>query len=289
DDAGRSAGRGGSTMGKAAQHGQAGESETAADTAREAERDLEDAQRQLADERRAAEADLAQEQLAKLEDALSAIADQQRRLIDETQHYRGLGESPRELTPAQQRTVGDLAQQQRALAEETEGLAAQVLAEAFRLNLKLAARDMGRSGDCLRRLALGDDAQRAQQRALARLVQLLAALQPEAADQATQQPGDQPGGPGDGGGQSPGDAVRALAELKLLKLMQDDLNSRTEALNGATRGRLPLSPEQQEAFRELSEEQGQLADLLLELSKPAGGQPDDDRIPELDLNEEEAR
>jgi hypothetical protein len=69
--------------------------------------------------------------------------------------------------------------------------------------------------------------------------------------------------------------------------MQDELNQRTEAIDDANRGMLPLSPEQQKAYLELSEEQGQLADLLLELSKPATEKPEDDpeKLPELELDQ----
>jgi hypothetical protein len=291
DEAGRAAGRGGSKMGQAAKQGQQGDSQTAADTARQAERDLEDAERQLAAERRQAESDLVQEQLARLDDGLRAIADQQRRLIDETEQYGGLREAQGELTPAQKRTVGDLARQEQLLAEETEGLAAQVPAEAFQLNLKLAARDMVRSGESLARAELGSASQEPQRRALARIEQLLEALKPDAGDESPPQEGDQQGGPGEGGPQSPGDAARALAELKLLKLMQDDLNRRTQALDDATGGRLPLTGEQLQALRDLSEEQGQLADLLLALSKAARDTPQDDaeQLPELKLNDEDER
>ncbi|HUY31257.1 MAG TPA: hypothetical protein VMV69_00645 [Pirellulales bacterium] len=285
DAAGRDAARGGSKMGQAGRQGDQGDSQSAADNAAEAQRDLEDAQQQLAADRRQAEADLAQEQLARLEDGLKGIADQERRLIEETRHYRERQESQGELTAAETRTVGDLARQQRSLGDETEGVAAQITAAVFQLGLKLAAREMYRAVDLLAQLDLGGDAQGSEERALARLEQLLEALKPDVGDDPSRQPppGGEGGG-GDGGPQSPGDALHALAELKLLKLMQDQLNLRTEAVDDAARGMLPLSPEQRKAYLELSEEQGQLADLLLELSQPAGEKPEDDpeKLPDLD-------
>jgi hypothetical protein len=126
---------------------------------------------------------------------------------------------------------------------------------------RLDARDPGRS------------AQQAEQNALARLALILEALEPET-------PGTQAGGPGESGTAGQGNqdvpkAVQTVAELKLLKLLQQQINLRTRQLQQATAPGRPLDEAQQEEFRALGQEQGRLADLLLQMLKPAPQNPED--------------
>jgi hypothetical protein len=109
--------------------------------------------------------------------------------------------------------------------------------------------------------------------ALARLAQVVAALAPEPPDVAGAD-----GGSG-GEGQQPnglprGDAT-ALAELKLLRLMQEEVNRRTaeiqtQQLAGG------MTPQLEQESLELAAEQGRLADLMLNLSRPSVENPEDD-------------
>jgi hypothetical protein len=50
--------------------------------------------------------------------------------------------------------------------------------------------------------------------------------------------------------------------------MQQEVNARTLALDAQRRGAGELPPERQRDYNDLSREQGQLADLLLDLTKP---------------------
>ncbi len=81
---------------------------------------------------------------------------------------------------------------------------------------------------------------------------------------------------GEQGSQPPGDGIPSLAQLKLLKLMQEDVNERTKALQEAFQRKGNLSPEQLQEYSQLSEEQTQLADMVLNLSKPSDKPPEDD-------------
>ncbi len=58
--------------------------------------------------------------------------------------------------------------------------------------------------------------------------------------------------------------------------MQQDLNERTRSLGELLRKQKELTPEQQQDFSALGEEQGRLADLLLELTKPDKADEDAD-------------
>ncbi len=65
----------------------------------------------------------------------------------------------------------------------------------------------------------------------------------------------------------------SLAELVLIKIMQEDVNARTRQLDGE-RKQQGLAPEESAELRRLGEEQGKLADLLLELVGDDGGDGD---------------
>jgi hypothetical protein len=103
---------------------------------------------------------------------------------------------------------------------------------------------------------------------------LLEALKPEP---PKEDPDDSKGGQGGQGaaGKPPGSGIQTLVELKLLKLLQEDLNRRTEALESALGGADPLPAEVRRRYAELSAEQGRLADLLLNLITPQA-EPDGD-------------
>ncbi len=91
-----------------------------------------------------------------------------------------------------------------------------------------------------------------------------------------------PSKPKDGGenapqGQQPGNAQQgkgsavSLAEIKLLKLMQEDLNARYQRLHQAER-----TPQAAAEMAELAAEQGRLAELTLKLSQAAHDDASDD-------------
>ena len=254
------------------EQGEQGNAEQAGQQAEAAERDLEQAMQELRRERQQAEADLAEEQLARLEDGLRGIRDRQAQLIEETRLYHQAAAADG-LTPAQQESVRVLGRQQQFLRDETHAWAERLAAaRSFELALTSAAGAMERAATLLRNLELGQDTQAAESRALARLDQILQALAPDQPPQPRE--GEQPeqqGEPGQQGEDQPspqqGDGIRSVAELKLLKLLQDDLNARTRELAEALRDVPHPNPAQQQELAELSAEQGRLADLLLELTQ----------------------
>lgn len=284
DEAGRTAARAGARMGQAGQQGEEGNASGAADQAAAAARDLDDAQQQLATRRRQAEADLADEQLARLEEGLQGLLKRQQGLLDETRHYQHLRETQQRWTRPQVASVLDLAQQQQHLESETRGQAKKLEpVPAFVLALDSAAREMVTARQLLARQDTGDVTQQAQQRAIRRFEQLLEALKSESA--AGQQQEQQQGGEGQEGQQQQAeDGVHHLAELKLLKILQQDINLRTREIEESLRGKRQLSPEELREYAALSEEQGRLADLLVDLARPAAEEAEDDlgKLLELD-------
>ena len=72
--------------------------------------------------------------------------------------------------------------------------------------------------------------------------------------------------------------IHSLAELKLLKLLQEELNRRTEQLQTGIKTS-KFTAEQLLELEALSQEQGKLADMVLDLIK-AGAPDDADKAPD---------
>lgn len=269
----------GNMAGAAESAGQGGAA-AAEQNAAAAEKDLEEAQQQLAERRQQAEQDLAREQLARLEDSLKSLHQRQEKLIAETDRMQQLRVDNGRLSRAQLGTVGSLARQQNALRGETAGLAEKLAAtRVIHLALDGAAGNMARAAELLEDRQTGPPARRQQELAKRRLAHLLTAF-----ENKKQQPG-KPGG-GGGGGSGGGSGARpdgnfVLTQLKLLRLLQEDLNQRYNELVDADN-----PPDAEQVGRQLDEmarEQGKLAELTLELSEPPADNPEDnpEKLPDV--------
>jgi hypothetical protein len=147
--------------------------------------------------------------------------------------------------------------------------------------------EMIAAAEKIRELDTGSAAQAAQRHALARLEQLLAALEPD-------KPDDQAGGQddaGDGGQQSGGQQGESLpdtAQLKLLKLLQLDINERTRSVAERMQAEGDARVDAARELERLGVEQGKLADLVRNLSQPADEKPADDpeSLPDMPLEDE---
>ena len=139
---------------------------------------------------------------------------------------------------------------------------------AFHLALQGAGRDMGRAAGLLDRSNTGQPTQQAQQHAARRLDMLLEALRPEQQPEDNGEPGGGAGGQGGAGGR----AVQTLAELKLLKLLQVEINLRTVQLEEAG---APTDVQENE-YDALAEEQRKLADLVLQMLQPTADEIEED-------------
>jgi hypothetical protein len=257
-------------MDEAGQRAGQGSGGDAARKAAEARRSLAEARRQLADQLRKSAAELAQEQVARLQDNVNHLRRQQENALDEAQRLHGLEQSQGQLTRSQALSVHELARLQRSLQTDAAGHGQQLAAAAaFQLALAGAADDMGQAADSLDRRETGPPTQEPQRNALRRLDQLVEALKPEPPAEPKADQDSAPGG-GDNGDkkQGPfGDGIPPIAELKLLKLMQEEINSHIETLQQKAADK--PTPEQLRQYVALSRQQGQLADIVLRLAPPA--------------------
>lgn len=288
ENAQNSLARGSSAMGQAGQQGEQGRPGEAAQQAQQAQKDLQEARKALAERRRQAEQDLAEEQMARLETALQSLHARQEKLLAESRHYEHLRAQTGELTRPQTQSVQDLGRQQRNLGDETQAIARKMAAAAvFEAALTSAAAPMLRAAERLAGLTTDAPVQADQQQALRRLKQVLDALQPLASDkpQDKKDSNDKKNGGGEGPPpKPPADQVRALSELVLLKLMQQDVQRRTQEIDSQVKSTGATTPEQSRELADLSAEQGRLADLLVKFEMP---EPAADQVP-ADLPAEDA-
>lgn len=254
-----------------------GESKSALEEAQKAESTLEEAERELDKERRKAQQDLLDEQMARLEQQIGGLVARQQAIIDATLELDGLrAQQDGRLTRGQLASVGDLARQQRSLVADCAALAERIAkAKSFVLGLQGAMRAMDRAADGLDRADTGESTQQSERAAHTRLRQLQEALKRD--NSQTDQPPSSKNPGGDGPKPPPpADAVQRLAELKLLKLMQMEINRRTMELEEIRRREGTLSEEQLDILKDLSAEQGRLADLAMDLTMPTEVKPEED-------------
>jgi len=270
DKAGRSTSRASERLSRSAAGAEKSSADSAASDADAAAKDLEDAQQQLAAARRQTEADLAHEQLARLEDSIQGLVDRQQRAIDETGRLEKLRALQGQLNRGQAQSVLDLGHQQEALAGDTTELAGKLAgAEAFQFLLESAAREMTRTAARLAERDTGPATVELEQDVLARLQQLATALKQNRPG-GGKQPGGDNQGPG-GAGKQNGGKQRSLAEVRLIQLMQEDLNRRTRRLDDAIgHGRGPTDDVRRQ-LADLTKEQGRLAELIEKLAAEAAG------------------
>ena len=125
---------------------------------------------------------------------------------------------------------------------------------------------------------------RSEQNAIDRLKLILAAMEPEDTGRSRRQTMGRAIREETNRTEGPG-GVLPLAQLKLLKLLQEDLNLRTQQLNQAEAAGKPAE-ELREQYARLSEEQDRLAELTFQLLRP---QPPDSGEPAEDVERRNRR
>lgn len=264
------------------------EQKEALDRLQEAKQELEKAREQVED-------DLAREQLAKVADELKGFKERQAALIAERERIQ------KELLlqrPENWRRVlsslGDLSFNQGMGSKEAPGLAKELSnladkklegAPVFARLLRKTADVMDQAGQRLLEhrnqvkdggkpeTEAGAEAERLQKEALARLEAVLQTLKEE--QNAPQGPrnggGGGGGGEGGGGGGGDGSEIPPLAQLKLLRQMQAEVNKRTEDFRKAHPDLTKLDDKGKAELQGIRREQQEIAELLEELIQPDEG------------------
>ncbi len=238
----------------------------------EALEDLKQAQQEVADARKEAEDQLGMEQIAKMGDALKSILERQGKMVDETEQYeKARAGNDGKLTLAQRAGVKDLGRIQAGLKDEAAELIDQLGdgVPVFGLTLKKAAQGMEDAAKRLQALKTDAETVRAEKLANSRFQQLVDSLKPDKAKPGQQQPPQQGGDQG-GQGSTPrgGDGIPAAAQIKMLRALQLEVNEKTDGFDELIRRQKELNPEQAAELEKLHEDQGTLADIVRDLTKP---------------------
>ena len=229
---------------------------------REAGRLLAEAQESLRRRRLQLGAERLAEQMARLQDAVRHWHTQQRELIEATVQFER-GRKPDEpLSAAQRGAIVDLERRQRTLSDDVHRGAESLAGPVARVAIGGAVAQMRQAAALLAERDTGARVQTAQRDALSRLTLLLKCWEP---DKPTGQ-SEASGGQGGKAGETP-DSPLDAAEIKLLKLLQETINARTQAL---AKGPSDMDRALEE-YHSLEEEQGRLAALLVELLRQSDG------------------
>jgi hypothetical protein len=243
---------------------------------------LHEAQRELQHARKEAEEELGREQIIRLADLIRPLKERQEALSEETTRFQEnvqrKGEWSRPLR-------GDFLRKrdaQKGLGEETAELAEKRLSKApvFARLMRRANEAMTAASERMTTVAREQvdpkelpDAETAQLQQLAqrRLTQVVDALK-EAAEKMEQAKGG--GGGGDEGGNAaqagpPSDGIPPLAQLKLLRDLQKDVNERTETFKKQHLDLKNLPEKDRSVLESIRKDQRDVAELIDELNRPA--------------------
>ena len=274
--AGSSAERAAQRLGQAEQATNAGDTDTAARELQEALDDTEQAQREVADDRRVAEEALARELMDNITDHLTALRDRQNALVLETRRldseYRKRGSWSRTLL----KSLRNLSTVQKNLETETQSAVEQVqVVDILSLALRGAARSMGRAAENLAARNTDQQTVRWQTHAIQRFDDILRAFEKPRTPNTQPQPGQQQESLSSG---PQGEQIAVLSQLRIVRALQADLNSRYDRIRLARDETGTLTEEHRTELMAIADEQAQLADLIRELTSafgdPAPPEPD---------------
>ncbi len=269
EQAGRTSAGAASRMGQAGGQMQQSEGDKAAGEEQKVLEELQRAQREVAQARREAEAQLAMEQLARIGDTLASLLERETAAKTETARLEELRRQKGDWSRPQLASLRTLVQTQQAIRDDTEK-ARDLLTSApvFALVLRRATGTMDRVLDRLGERHTDDETQTAEQAAADRFAQLLDALKKDPNAESQQGGQEAEGGQEGQGGQGQRDSIPPVAQLKMLRALQIEVNERTAALDELRATAQKLSPSQTDELRSLGEDQGALADLVRDLARP---------------------
>jgi hypothetical protein len=245
---------------------------------------LDEARRELKRALGDTEEELAREQLAKVADLLKHLKERQEALIAEAGRIQKEVLEHKGWDRGHKLSLSSLERNQRALGEETGKVAEEKLADAlvFARLLRKAAKAMdaaaGHVGERYQHVSenpqdteADEETTRLQQEALRRLNQLLEAIKPDAGvpQRAANAGGDEPGAQAGKPAGNP-DGIPPLAQLKLLRTMQAEINQRTEEFTRQHPDLARLSEKDKTELQSIRHDQQEVADLLEELTRPEG-------------------
>lgn len=237
------------------------------DDLQQAERAIEQAQRELQQRIAELEGERQQRLLDRLAEVIADLIPRQQQTLETTLKLELLRETQGHLAQSQQQQAEQLSTNEAMLATELSEAMADVERRAvFQLALGGAAEDMQQAARDLAELKTGRVTQSLQLGALSRMRHVLEILrepptQPPAGDHS---PSDQGGG-GGGGNEPQQPPLIELAEMKMLRWLQLDLNGRTRLMEADRADKPSEAAQKSAAARRLTTEQQALEELVREM------------------------
>jgi hypothetical protein len=266
-------------MDQSAQAAAADNADQADEQAATAQDLLEETKRQLEQQIKQAQQDLLREQLARLEQHVAGLIARQKNAIAQTERIAQLREKQEgKLAAPQEATLRGIAAEQRLLADETQQLGKSLeAAAAFTFSIERISQRMLAAADLLDAQDTGPAVKAAQEGALRGLTLLQEALQSDDGGQPMPMGGEQPQG---ADGQPPAGGVQNIAELKLVKLMQEEIQRQTAELEKLRLQSGELTADQVQRLDELARDQGKLAEMIVTMIE-AAQEKQEDGLPDL--------
>lgn len=213
----------------------------------------------------------AAEKMDELDQNLADLERRQGEALKETVRLDSLRAHGGELEGEHKKALGSLAEQQATLSKDAAAVTEKTdLHSIFRLALSGAVDKME---EAARRLVGGETSrqvqvvQRQAQERLARMISALKSAKDE--QEKANAGGGDAGAPGGKGGERQGQDLKLLAQLKLCKMLQEEIQRRTLELQqkygGDGRPPQQLDDEGRQAYAELAAEQRRLAEMMLKL------------------------
>ncbi|HEY7326567.1 MAG TPA: hypothetical protein VH592_02935 [Gemmataceae bacterium] len=247
---------------------------------------LHEAQRELQRARKEAEEELGREQITRLADLIRPLKERQEALTADTTRSQETVQQKGEWSRLLRSDLQRKRDAQKGLGEETAELAEKRLSKApvFARLMRRASEAMTTASERMTTVAkeqvspkeLPDaETARLQQLAQRRLTQVVEALK-ETAEKMEQSKDSGGGGAGDEGGgdaarsSPPSDGIPPLAQLKLLRDLQKDINERTETLKKQHPDLKKLPEKDQAVLESIRKDQQDVAELIDEMNRPAG-------------------
>jgi len=255
-----------------------GDVESATASQQEALGDLEQVRREVARKRIEEEMRLAQELLERLADELTGVVKRQQSIIDESLRLDEARKQRGNWSRAQLISLRRLAENQLDLKSDIDRTAHTLRSvEVFAIALRGASKHMQTAADRVTRKQLDAETLTAQRAAKQRVVDLIDALKPEPPTDGGDRTSQTPANAGDNAQTSPAERFPLLAQLKMLKKIQRDINQRTSILDRQRGQPGALSEGELAELEALAREQGELADLIDNLTGSTADIPQSDQ------------
>ena len=253
-----------------------GQTQEAEQEIQESLADLEQAQRELASRRQELEETLAFEEFAKLESEIESLIERQQAVIKETNRLEQLRLDRGRWSRGQLKSLKQLFETEQDLQNQTEAVAEKLSAAPVVVLAMEKVRDQLETAVIRLDQRLTDqETVTAEERAESKLTNILKILKQKSIQNS------EPSQQGQNQAQPPSDRVPLIAQLRILKLLQEELLQETTRFNDSVSKQKELTAQQHETRNRLSRHQADLAELSLELmsqfQNPQSGNQDQKR------------